>query len=69
MEIKSLATPVFMGIYPLLWRNMDFYETGSQITIPSFISSYTYSETPYFHGFLPFSIFLLPHFLFSFRAF
>lgn len=37
MEIKSLATPVSMGIYPLLWRNMDFYETGSQITIPSFI--------------------------------
>jgi len=37
MEIKSLATPVSMGIYPLLWRNMDFYETGSQITMPSFM--------------------------------
>lgn len=37
MEIKSLATPVSMGIYPFLWRNMDFYETRSQITIPSFI--------------------------------
>lgn len=32
MEIKSLATPVSMGIYPFLWRNMDFYETRSQIT-------------------------------------
>ena len=53
MEIKSLATPVFMGIYPLLWRNMDFYETGIQITIPSFI----YSHISFiFKGFKHFSV-------------
>ena len=55
MEIKCLATPVFIGIYPLLWRNMDFYETGSQITIPSFIFLYSSLEIPLFYRLFAFS--------------
>ena len=56
MEIKSLATPVSMGIYPFLWRNMDFYETRSQITMPSFIMFLPFRNA-FLHGFLPFYVF------------
>lgn len=56
IRVPKSHRPVFMGFQGILWRYREIYETGSQITIPSFIMFLPFRNA-FLHGFLPFYVF------------